>query len=198
MIDKLLMRLAGLSTQKALIFGAILGAIYFFTMFDSGSAIEEQIQKVQSDIQTQEAKAKESDLAIKEVEKIRASVGALSEQFKVVSQALPSEVQMSDIIRAVDTMAKTSGISIKTKEPRPLIDHSYYEEIPLRITAEGSFAEVTMFLFHMASQERIMKVKSFAVAQPSQQDKSSLGRLQFEGQVVAYRFVIGKKEASKK
>lgn len=201
MINTILIRLAGLTLKWALIFGVGLGGLYYFMLFNDGSTIEVQIQKVQKEIQEQETKEKESDAALKEVEKIRAEVGALSDQFKMVSQVLPAEVQMQDIIRAVDTTARASGVSIKTKEPRPSVNHGYYEEIPLHISMDGSFAEITMFLFYMASQERIMKVKNFVLSQPQQNEKVPLGRLLFDGQVVTYRFIVEKvekKETSKK
>lgn len=201
MINTILIRLAGLTLKWALIFGVGLGGLYYFMLFNDGSTIEVEIQKVQKEIQEQETKEKESDAALKEVEKIRAEVGALSDQFKMVSQVLPAEVQMQDIIRAVDTTARASGVSIKTKEPRPSVNHGYYEEIPLHISMDGSFAEITMFLFYMASQERIMKVKNFVLSQPQQNEKSPLGRLLFDGQVVTYRFIVEKvekKETSKK
>lgn len=200
MINTVLIRLAGLTLKWALIFGLGLGGIYYWLLFNDGSTIDAQIQKVQKEIQEQEVKEKESEAALKEVEKIRAEVGALSDQFKMVSKVLPADVQMQDIIRAVDTTARASGVSIKTKEPRPPVSHGYYEEIPLHITLDGSFAEITMFLFYMASQEQIMKVKNFVLAQPPQSDKAPNGRLFFDGQVVTYRFVvekIEKKETSK-
>lgn len=190
MINTLLLRLAGMTMQRVLIGSLILGAIYFFTMYNDGSGIEKQIKTVDEEIKTEEVKAKASDAAIKEVEQIRTAVGELSEQFKMVSQAMPSEIQMSDMIRAVDTTSRASGVSIKTKEPKPITNFGYYEEIPLRITMEGSFSEITMFLYYMASQERIMKVNKFMIMTPNANDKTSTqGRLFFDGQVVSFKYI---------
>lgn len=194
MINNLLMRLAGMQMQRILIGSLILGVLYYFTMFNDGSTIKAQIKTVEADIQKEEVTAKASDAAIKEVEQIRTAVAELSEQFKMVSQAMPSEIQMSDMIRAVDTTSRASGVSVKTKEPKPIVNHGYYEEIPLRITMEGNFSEITMFLYYMASQERIMKVNRFMMQVPNVADKNiSPGRLFFDGQVVSFKY-IGEKE----
>lgn len=198
MINKILVKLASFNLQKTLIMGCIAAALYYFMGFNDGSTIETQIQATDAEIRTQEAKEKESDAALKEVEQVRAAVGALSDQFKVVGQALPSEIQMSDVIRAVDVTARASGVSVKTKEPKPAINNEYYEEIPLRITLEGSFSEITLFLFYMASQERIMKVKNFSLSLPTGGDRTINRRLLFDGQVTAYRFIGEKKQADKK
>lgn len=189
MIGKLLTRLAAFSIQKTFLLGLLVGGIYYMMFYESGESIEAQIANVQTNIDTEEQKSKEADLALREVEQVRITVGALSEQFKTVSQALPTDIQMADIIRAVDKISRSSGVSIKSKEPRPVIDHDYYEEIPLRITMEGNYSEVTLFLYYLGSTERIMKVNNFIIAQPSTGERVAPGRLLFEGQVVSYRFV---------
>jgi type IV pilus assembly protein PilO len=165
-------------------------------MYNDGSQIEASIQKVQADIQVEEGKAHEAEAALKEVERVRAAVGALGEQFRVVSQALPSEVQMADIIRTVDTVSKTAGVSIKSKEPQAVINHDYYEEIPLKISMQGTFSEITMFLYYISSLERVMRVKSFVISVPQAQGYSHqanplspVGHLAFEGQIESFRFI---------
>jgi type IV pilus assembly protein PilO len=190
MIANILIRLASFSFQKTLIFSAILGGIYYMMAFDDGSSIQVKITEAEKKVQDADLLAKKSDEALKEVEAVRATVGALSEQFKTVSQALPSEVQMTDIIRTVDFVSRKSGVSIKTKEPKPVINRDYYEEIPLKISLEGTYAEITTFLFLLASTERIMKVNNFTVTLPKEKAKGTgPGRLVFEGQVISYRFI---------
>ncbi len=189
-MGKIFFRLASLSLAKALIFGAVLGGLYYFTgMYDDGSGIVTQIAAMDVQAKEEEKKAKESDAALMEVEKVRSNVGALSQQFKTISQALPTEIQMADIIRVVDMVSRASGVSIKSKEPRPVRNKDFYEEIPLKITLEGSFSEITLFLYYLASTERIMKANNFTISTPSSSNRQSSGRLIFDGQVVSYRFL---------
>jgi|GEM_PF-1713754 len=197
MINNILIRLAVMTMQKVAIIGVALAVVYYFTMYNDGSAIETQTQKVQQDVQQEESKAREADAALKEVERVRAAVGALGEQFRVVSQALPSEVQMADIIRTVDTIAKTAGVSVKSKEPQPVANHDYYEEIPLKISMEGTFSEITMFLYYVSSLERVMRIKSFVISLPQNNSGlrsplSPVGHLNFDGQIESFRFIPDK------
>jgi type IV pilus assembly protein PilO len=191
MITNILIRLASFSFQKCLVFSAVLGGIYYMMAFDDGSAIHAKISEAEKKVAEQEALAQKSEAALKEVEQVRTTVGALSEQFKTVSQALPSEVQMADIIRTVDFVSRKSGVSITNKEPKPVVNRDYYEEIPLKITLEGTYAEVTTFLFYLASTERIMKVNNFVMTLPQDRNRglSGTGRLLFEGHVISYRFI---------
>jgi len=192
MMNTLFIRLASFTLRKALIFGLIAGGIYYFMAFDDGSSIRADIDKVQKDIQEQEAKSKEAEAALKEVEQVRAAVGALSDQFKMVAQAIPTDVNMADIIRAVDTVARAAGIAVKSKEPRDPVNYEYYEEIPIKVTLEGSFSQITMFLYYIASLERIMKVKTFSISYPSSANLSGgapSNKLVFDGVVMSYRFL---------
>lgn len=202
MINNLLLRLAMFSFQKALVFSVVAGVIYFFIAYNDGSTVEAQIAKVQTDIQAQEKQSQEADAALKEVEQVRVAVAALSDQFKIVSAAIPSDVQMSDIIRAVDTIARASGVSVKSKEPKEVSNKEFYEEIPLDITLEGSFSQITMFMYYLTSMQRIMKVKNFSIAKQGNDARSGLSanaKLLFSGQIVSYRFIgVQKKEPAKK
>ncbi len=188
-MNKFINRLAGLSAKQAMVFSFVLGGLYYMMFYNDGSKLEDQMKTLQQNLETEEQRAVEAAKARSEVDRVQATVGALSEQFKTVSQALPSEVQMSDIIRTVDTVSKASGVVIKSKEPQPVINREYYEEIPLKITMEGSYSEITLFLYYLASTERIMKVENFTVSIPGAASKTKSGRLSFEGQVVSYRFI---------
>lgn len=201
MINNLLIRLAALTMQKALIFGVVAGALYYFMAYNDGSQIEGQLAQIQSQIAEQEKQSQETDAALKEVEQVRVAVAALSDQFKLVSSAIPSDVQMADIIRAVDSVARASGVSVKSKEPKEVSNKEFYEEIPLDITLEGNFSQITMFMYYMTSMQRIMKIKNFSISKDNGSDlrvsSSSSAKLSFQGQVVSYRFigVPPKKEA---
>lgn len=189
MIANILLRLASFSFQKAFVFSLILGVVYYFMFFDDGSLIESQIQAKEVEIAAEEAKAQEADEALKEVEQVRTTVGALSEQFKLVSQALPTTIQMADIIRTVDQTARISGVMVKSKEPLPALNREYYEEMPLRVSMEGSYSELTLFLYYLANYERIMKVKNFVITQPQGVDGFNSKRLILNGNVISYRFI---------
>jgi type IV pilus assembly protein PilO len=203
MINNILIRLAVMTMQRVAVIGVAFAVVYYFTMYNDGSAIETQIQQVQQNIQQEESKAQEAESALKEVERVRAAVGALAEQFRVVSQALPSEVQMADIIRTVDTISRTAGVSVKSKEPQPIVNHDYYEEIPLKISLQGTYSEITMFLYYVTSLERVMRIKSFTIGSPSannggvhENPLAPVGHLNFEGEIESFRFIPEKAKAS--
>lgn len=188
---------AALTNQKMMALAALAGAIYYFAMFNDGSQIEQQINRVKADIKKEEEQVAKSKQALQEIEQVRLQVGALGEQFKLVSQKMPSEVQMADVIRMVDGVAKSAGVSIKSKEPRAAISKDYFEEVPLKLVFEGTFSEITMYLFYMTSLERVMRVRDFKLevlssAPTNQRGRSAptyTGNLRFDGELVSYKFL---------
>ena len=182
MVNNLLLRLAMMTSQRILVIGVVLGLIYYFMFFDGGEKQKKRITELNQKIKVEQTKLPESQAALKEVDLVRASVAALGEQFTRVSQQLPSNIQMSEIIRTVDDLARITGVSIKAKEPKPNVPRDVVEEVPLRINLEGSYSQITLFLYQIARLERLMKVKDFTISSP----RESVGenaRLVFEGEV---------------
>src|SRR5580698_7972351 len=118
-MNKIVLRLAQLTNQQALIVAVVLTALFYFFMYDNGEDIDRQITAVQVQLDEQNKKIKDSEAAIKKLENIRASVASLHEQFQVASHQLPSELKAAEILKTVDTLARSAGVSIKSTEPKP-------------------------------------------------------------------------------
>ncbi len=181
-----LIRIATLSINQAFIGSIVVAAFYYFTMFDDGSALDAQALVAKQQIDAERTKEKESDQALSRIKALRESYNALSEQFKVVSTQIPTDLQMSEIIRTVDTMAQTSGIVIKTKEPRSPQREDVLETLPIRVTAEGTFSEIAMFIYNLSTIERIYRVRSFNITGPS--DPKGPNKLKIDAELASYRF----------
>jgi Tfp pilus assembly protein PilO len=196
MINSLLLRLAVVGYRNVL-FGALIVGFLFYKSpyFDDGSSLNAQILDLQKRVDEQSALASESEKALREVDRIRLAVNDLEAQFSKVTQQLPTEIVISDVIRSVDTLARSSGVSVKDKEPRPSVRQDFLETFALRIRAEGSYSELTSFMYFLASTERITRVRNFVLNSSS--ERSLGGRLNFEGEVLSYRFVENAKMEKK-
>lgn len=190
MINTILSRLAALTYQKALIVAIAVAALFYFTLYDDGSAVDKKIADLQNQVNAEQLKTKESDAALKEVDLIRSSIGALSEQFKIAAQQLPSEIQMADILKSIDTLAKSAGVNIRSKEPRSSKKEDILELIPLHVNLQGSFSEITMFLYYVSSMERISRVVNFNISVTGAEAlKYKNNGLVFDGEIVSYRYL---------
>ena len=183
-INSAFARLAGLNMRTVLMISMVVGGIYYFMYYDDGSRLQKELDEKEAAAKVEEGQRKVSEDALKQLDQVRTSVGALSDQFKNVSQQLPSEIQMAEIVRSVDIVAKSSGVSIKLKEPQIPVAKQIIEEIPLTLKMEGSFSEVTMFIYYISSLERITRVRNFSIV-----SIPGANRLKFDGSVISYRYI---------
>ncbi len=175
--------------QRAIIIGGICTLSYYFTLFDNGEVLDRQFAQLQTQLIEQGEKVKESEAALKKLEQIRASVDLLNQQLHRVSIQLPTEVKGAEILKTVDTLAKSTGVRIKITEPKSPIREDIVEKIPLHVRLQGTYSELTMFLYYISIMERMTRVSSFSLTNLFQEEKSKGGTLILEGDIVSYRYV---------
>ena len=169
-MNSLLIKLSALDFKKTLILGLVLGVAYYFGLYDDGSTIQTQVDQFQQQIATEQQRQAESDKSIKKSEQLKLEITEQEAHYKKLTAQLPKEVVMSEVLRIIDTMAVTSGVSIKGKEPKKAEFKKILEEVPIRVIAEGSFSELTMFLYHVMGGENVSRISSFAMTRPTGRD----------------------------
>lgn len=191
MINGLLLKLAVLAPKKLLIFAGLAAVAYFFFIFDGGEKLQTRLTAVRKETAAEKRALPESQAAVKELEAIRQSLATMGDEFTKVAQKLPSNIDQAEMIRTVDEIARLTGVSIKTKEPKPNVRKEVIEEVPLKLTMEGSFTQLVLFMYQVARVERIMKVKDFSIVlgRETRETRVDSSRLSFEGEVVSYKFV---------
>lgn len=190
-MNKLFEKLASYTITQACIVGLILGAFYYFFMYNDGTALDAQVRTFQDQIRQEEVKKRDTENALKEEALIKESVGRLSQQFQEVSRRLPTTLYSIDISKSIDTFVQSSGVSLKSKKPGTTVRKDLVEEVPVSVIVEGGYNEIAQFIYQISSAERLTRVKNFVIS--PLEDKSSR-RLRFEGQIVGYKLSGDKKE----
>lgn len=185
-----LMKLAALNSQKTLAIALATTAIYFMFFFDSGETLRKALDKLNNDVQAAQTAALKAQQALKEVEDLRKLVIGLGEQFKMATQQLPTDLPMTEVIRTVDILARSAGISIKSKQPVPPLvkEKDIVETIPLRVGLEGSYSEIVLFLYYLSITERITRLGDFDIKLPTDPNGQAK-KLTSNLEVLSYRFV---------
>jgi type IV pilus assembly protein PilO len=190
--------LAGIDFQKTLIISVVLAvAFYFSPFFEDGSAIETQIVQMNSQLQGEETKKKETDASLKQVHEMQEKIGRLTSQYQEISRRLPSVLGSIEINKAIDDFGRTSGVSIKTKRPGEIAKKEIYDEVPVTVNVEGSFSELAQFVFMVSSAERMSRVRDIVI-ESDYLDGKARGKLKFEGVVTGYRIAPEKPKVENK
>jgi Tfp pilus assembly protein PilO len=190
-MNNFLIKLAGFSYQRAFIFSLMAAGLYWGTLYDDGSNLDARAVTVQKQLQEEQKKSNESDAALKERDLVKNAVSGLNQQFEIASQQLPSEISASEILKSIDTISRSTGVSIKSKEPRGTKKEDILEMMPLHVIVQGTYSEITMFLYYLSSMERITRVTNFTFSQPlpTDQKPAKVGALVFDGEIVSYRYL---------
>lgn len=180
-------KLASFSIQSALMVALLVTGVYYLILFDDGSEIDAVMGKLKVQLVEQQKSEAESDLALAEIEQVRASFGALSEQFKIVSAQLPTTIEQSDILNTIDQLSKQSGVGVKTKEWRDARrDGSVIETLPMRIVAEATYPELYAFVGRISELERLLSIGNLTIAGPRSARQGNKSSIEMELRVHRY------------
>lgn len=169
--------------QQTVVFGIVAGLVYYFTIFDDGSAYVTEIQSIQTNIKREEEKKKETENTLKEAQRMKEAIGTLSQQYQQISRRIPSNLSSIELNRNIDAFARNSGTSIKSRKPMAIVPKEIVDEVPVQISLEGSYADLAQFVYLVSSSERIASVRTFTLKPIERQST----KLRLDGTVVGYQ-----------
>lgn len=182
-MNKFFETLAIQEISKILIIGLGLTCAYWYFMYDDGTAITSQIASINTELTAEETKKKDTDSTLKQVQEMQEKVGQLSQKYQEISRRLPAALFSIDINKSIDDFARGSGVSVKSKKPGENTRGDVVEEVPVEVTLEGNYAQLSRFTFLVAAAERMSRVKNVVITSAPEDIK----RLRFTGLVVGYK-----------
>lgn len=188
-MNKLFEKLLTYTTQQLLAFGVVIGIFYYFTLFNDGTNEKIRLSQLDTELQEQEAKKVETDKVLAEERRMKEAIGVLSQQYQDLSRRIPKKLDSIELNRNIDSFARNSGVSIKSRRPEGLQQKEIVEEVPVAISLEGNFGELASFVYLVSSSERLSSMRNFVIA--ASEDRRS-ARLRLDGTVVGYQLFESK------
>ena len=183
-INDILFKVSLWTPRQALTYGAVATALYFFMAYDNGDGLEQNLNSVKQAVSIEEAKEQESELALKEVEIVKASLEALGQQYQILSRELPRELNTAQMIKILDTLATSSGVQIRSKAPQPTRKFDAIEEYPLSIEGKSDFKSLLYFVKRIVTEPMILRIRSgHFMRNDNNRD------IQFRMEISSFRFV---------
>lgn len=177
--------------SQILLFSLLIGAGYYYLVYDDGSAIQGEISTLEREIKEEETKRVDTESTLKEETRMTEALTVLTQQYQELSRKLPSSLTSIDINKNIDIFARNSGTSIKSRRPDPVVHREIIDEVPVVLSIEGGYSELAQFLYFVSSSERVTALRKFVI-QPL--DPKST-RLRMEGTVLGYKLAEEKTPA---
>jgi type IV pilus assembly protein PilO len=148
--------------QHKLIFGSmvlvIVGALGYFFLI-SGARADRDALVQENEVRRAEvlkAKADEANLR-----PFRALAEALRKRLDAAKERLPQEREIPQVYRQVSDLATQSGLGVSLFQPKPPEDRDVLTEVPIAITAEGTYHQMGAFLQRVGQMPRIVSLGEF-------------------------------------
>ncbi|KYG67405.1 hypothetical protein AZI86_10475 [Bdellovibrio bacteriovorus] len=191
-MNKFFETLAAQEFSKVLMIGLGLTVFYWYFLYNDGSQITAQIMAMNDQLAAEEVKKKDTDNTLKQVQEMQEKIGQLSQKYEEISRRLPATLFSIDINKSIDDFARGSGVSVKSKKPGDNVRGEVVEEVPVEVTLEGTYAQLSRFAFLVGSAERMSRVKNVVISTLPEDPK----RLKFSGNVVGYKLTPEKPAAA--
>jgi type IV pilus assembly protein PilO len=107
--------------------------------------VRAESSRLDGEIAELETKIASARLAARPAAKERVRVADLFE----LSKAMPDQADMAGIVLELNAVAEAAGIRFEKIEPRPPVLQTGYSVIPISLTFEGSYYDLSDFLFRL-------------------------------------------------
>ncbi len=145
------------SASSGLVIVAALGYFIVSPKSTERDALRQRNEVLQAEVE--KARAEEAGLRT-----FRAQAGALRKRLELAKGRLPSEREIPGLYRQVSDLALQSGLAVALFAPKPPEDKDTVTEIPITVSAEGTYHQLGSFFSRIGRIPRIVNLGDFRLA----------------------------------
>lgn len=187
-MNKVFNFLVAASFSRILFFGALLGGLYYYALYDDGSTLKSQIANIDTQVQAETVKKKDTEKNLNEEKRIKENVGLLSQQYLVISKKLPTSLTKNEVVKFIDSFSKQSNLKSKSIKPEEVISQEVVDELPISVTFVGKYSEIAKFIYKLSRSDKILRFRKMTIGKSTDQT----GTLELMGTISGYKLATEK------
>ena len=188
-LNAILTRLATMPQARYAVLVLCSFAFAYFFLVGDAEKLKKRQQRIKAQIQEEEVIARETERLLRDKETVSEAVEKLGAQFQDSLKKLPTELNVAELIRGINNTAKAANARIRTIRPGRVVNEEFYESLPIQIEADGSFAQLTLFLSYIARMPRIVRIEGFEIREPLRREGTRAGNLELQASLKGYRYL---------
>ena len=98
---------------------------------------------------------------VAEIERFKREIAELEKRLALLKDRLPSEKETPTLYRAISTAAEQAGLGVALFQPKAAVPKDVVSEIPITISAQGSYHQLAKFFERVAGLPRVVNVNDF-------------------------------------
>ncbi len=145
--------------------GIVLGALYYFLLFDGGKKELVQIKNIEAQIVSKQNDLNAAEQKKREYRLLRKEIIELKKNFVESFGNFGNEFRISEVISSLNVHSRRSFFQLSQINPRGSIEQPKYFEIPVKITGIGTYLAIIKFLYYLLNEPRIFTMKTINLSQ---------------------------------
>jgi type IV pilus assembly protein PilO len=139
---------------------ALIALSYYFVLSPLRLRVDALVQRksqLNAEVNTTRAQ-------VAEIERFRREIVELEKRLALLQDRLPSEKETPTLYRALSSAAEQAGLGVSLFQPRDARAKDVVNEIPITLSAEGSYHELAKFFERVAGLPRVVTVNDFKMS----------------------------------
>ena len=163
--------------------GAVL-CIYGFTLYGGISKKAVALQGQLTQVQT---KIVESRAVASNLKRFKGKQQELRAELEIALRRLPNQRELPVLLTNMSSLAKKSGLEIRSFKPAAEVNRGFYAEVPISIEFLGRYHEAGIFFDRLSRLSRIINITELKMSLADR--KALVPVLKVEGTATTFRFV---------
>jgi type IV pilus assembly protein PilO len=148
------------------VFGLVLlGAGAYFLLL---SPLEERVTALDAQAASVQRELIQSRAIVADLAQFRREITELEQRLAALKDRLPTEKETPSLYRSLSTAAVRAGLAVALFQPREPRNKDFYAEIPVTLTAEGTYHQLGEFFASLAKLPRVVNVADLKLTGVSQ------------------------------
>ena len=158
--------------------------IYGFTLYSGISKKAVALQGQLTQIQTKIAESRAVASNLKSFKEKQQELGA---ELEIALRRLPNQKELPVLLTNMSSLAKKSGLEIRSFKPAAEVNRGFYAEVPISIEFLGRYHEAGIFFDRLSRLSRIINITELKMSLADR--KALVPVLKVEGTATTFRFV---------
>lgn len=153
-----------------LLAGGALGVFYFTHLVPFGFVnSNEKLAALKGDYERKSSELARARASVADLPRFEAEYDQLHQRWELASELLPTDRQLSTMLRKITLAGQQTGVSFVLFRPGGNRPAEYHTELPVQISVQGNYHDVGAFLAELANMRRIVTVSNLKLTSVTKQ-----------------------------
>jgi type IV pilus assembly protein PilO len=140
-----------------LVIGLAIAGYNYMGNLSVSETLEGQISQLKTQLQEKKDALTKAQNSASEVPMMKEEINNISQSLSKATELIPTTTTPRSVLEKISKEAKDSGVKIIQSAPAETVTKNYFDELPISAEFEGSYAQLTLFMYLLSKQKLIIQ-----------------------------------------